>query len=117
MIDRKQTIYDIERCTCHVPDACRDCSKYKKGRPILSCMEDLLNDAMELLKKQPEIVRCKDCKHAVLTTSGEVKYCKCWQSDENGTYGGDPLYLDGNYYCADGERKIENGYDARVCNK
>lgn len=53
----------------------------------------------------PEIVYCKDCKHAVLTTSGEAKYCKYWQGDEDGTYGGDPLYLDGDFYCAAGERR------------
>ena len=56
-----------------------------------------------------ELVRCKDCKHAVLTTNGEVKYCKCWQGDEDGSYGGDPLYLDGDFYCAAGERKDADG--------
>lgn len=65
----------------------------------------IIDEYEKELKKQPEIVRCKDCKHAVLTTSGEVKYCKCWQSDEDGTYGGDPLYLDGNFYCADGKKR------------
>ena len=52
-----------------------------------------------------ELIRCKDCKHAVLTTSGEAKYCKWWQGEEDGTYGGDQLYLDGNFYCAVGERR------------
>lgn len=52
-----------------------------------------------------ELVRCKDCRQAVLTTSGEVKYCKFLQGDEDGTYGGDPLYSDGDFYCAAGERR------------
>ena len=51
MPDRDQVIYDIERCVCHVPDACRDCSHFGSG-DALDCMERLLKDAMELLKEQ-----------------------------------------------------------------
>ena len=56
MIDRRQVVYDIERCICHVPDACRDCSHYpdKNGGPI-GCMEDLLSEALELLKEQEAV--------------------------------------------------------------
>ena len=53
MPDIKQVLYDIERCTCHVPDACRDCSKYR-GIDGLLCMEELMADAYTLLKKQKE---------------------------------------------------------------
>ena len=62
MADRRQVMYDIERCICHVPDACRDCSHYGHGEVVL-CMEELLNDVLTLLKEQPEIVRCKDCTY------------------------------------------------------
>ena len=56
MTELDRVIYDIERCTCHVPDACRDCSKFR-GAYTPDCMEQLLTDAMELLKKQkPEKV-------------------------------------------------------------
>lgn len=51
MIDRKNVIYNIERCISHVPDACRDCSKYGTWDAMV-CMEELLSDAMELLKEQ-----------------------------------------------------------------
>ena len=51
MPDIKQVLYDIERCTCHVPDACRDCSKYR-GIDVLRCMEELMADAYTLLKEQ-----------------------------------------------------------------
>lgn len=51
MPDRERVIYDIERCICHVPDACRDCSKYI-GAYTPNCMEQLLADALELLKEQ-----------------------------------------------------------------
>ena len=94
MIDRKQAIYDIERCTCHVPDACRDCSKYKKGRPILSCMEELLKDAMELLKAQPKIVRCKDC------VSRDPRDGMCEHVQQ---------IRDPDWFCADGDRRDDDG--------
>ena len=61
MIDKKQVIYDIERCICHVPDACRDCSKYKKYQPLVICMEELLKDALSLLKEyKAEFVEIND---------------------------------------------------------
>ena len=47
----ERVIYDLERCTCHVPDACRDCSKYA-SETGLKCMENLMMDALELLKRQ-----------------------------------------------------------------
>lgn len=53
------------------------------------------------------IIRCKDCKHAVMTVRGEVKYCKLWQGSEDGSYGGDPLYLEGDFFCAYAEGKEE----------
>lgn len=52
MPDRKQVIFDIERCICHVPDACRDCSHYQKGEAAIDCMEILLADALALLREQ-----------------------------------------------------------------
>jgi hypothetical protein len=62
--------------------------------------------ARKLIEDAPEaLVRCKDCKYAVLTIRGEAKYCEFWQGDEDGTYGGDPLYLDGDFYCAAGDRR------------
>ena len=48
---RDTVIYDIERCICHVPDACKDCSKYGGGN-VVRCMEELLADALSLLKAQ-----------------------------------------------------------------
>ena len=42
-------MYDIEKCICHVPDACKDCSHYGHGE-VIGCMEELLTDAIALLK-------------------------------------------------------------------
>lgn len=58
------------------------------------------------MSEMPDIVRCKDCKYAILTYSGECKYCKK-RIDDNG--GMDQLYLPGDWYCADGERKEGDG--------
>lgn len=54
-MDREKVKYDIERCICHVPDACRDCSHYKHG--VLDCMEELLKDAIALLKEQEDEIK------------------------------------------------------------
>jgi len=55
-MDREKVIYDIERCICHVPDACRDCSHYGHGE-VIGCMEELLTDALALLKEQDELLK------------------------------------------------------------
>lgn len=86
MPDREKIIYDIERCICHVPDACRDCSHYKHGE-YLDCMEELLKDALSLLKEQkPEEEKipeypCKNC----CSPSERAACCGCekerqWQT-------------------------------------
>lgn len=50
------------------------------------------------------VIRCRDCKHAMMTYSGECKYCKMWMQDGVD----EALYLDGDFYCAFAERKGEN---------
>lgn len=66
MADREKVIYDIERCICHVPDACRDCSHYGHGE-VIGCMEELLTDALALLKEheavKPILIREGRNKH------------------------------------------------------
>lgn len=46
----EKVIYSLERCTCHVPDACRDCAYDDKPAP--ECWLTLERDALELLKEQ-----------------------------------------------------------------
>ena len=66
MPDREKVKYDIERCICLVPDACRDCSHYKNGE-YLDCREELLTDALSLLKEQENaskrnpVIVCPHC--------------------------------------------------------
>ena len=51
------------------------------------------------------VVRCKDCKYAHMTYDGECKYC---QLDIDRGYT-DAAYRDGDWFCADGERREEDG--------
>lgn len=75
MADRERVAYDIERCISHVPDACRDCSHYwgKKDGDVtaIDCMEELMADALALLKEQEPVEPsvdvdtyvCPNCGH------------------------------------------------------
>ena len=58
---------------------------------------EFAHDALVLLKEQPEIVQCKDCKNAVVYDDNEVI---CAHIDSNGN---DKHSID--WFCADGERK------------
>ena len=50
---------------------------------------------------QPEIIRCKDCKHAKITADGKyMKYCSQWDVD-------DALYLDSGFFCGYAERRTD----------
>jgi len=49
------------------------------------------------------VVRCKDCKYASMTYDGECKYCQRWKEKYDGE--SVSLYLDGDFYCAFGERR------------
>ena len=51
-----------------------------------------------------ELIRCKDCKHALLTYDGDAKYCRFWDDKYDVSTS---LYLDGDFYCAGAERKEE----------
>lgn len=101
---------------------------------ICECCHDLMSDAIALLKAQEPremsdaelmdairkapimlkpavdaapVVRCRDCKYAHMTYDGEVKYCdRISMPDDEGDYGY-ALYLLGDWFCADGERKEE----------
>lgn len=102
MAELMNVIYDIERCICHVPDACRDCSHYpdKNGGPI-GCMEDLLSEALELLKSMqgvPTWIRAAeppkdDCECLVLTDDG-LKFAE-WRDGEWGTWQAD--FINGGF--------------------
>ena len=65
MPELNKVIYSIERCICHVPDACRDCA-YDAGHPYNECVELLLRDALQLLKAQEADIKALSEKYADL---------------------------------------------------
>jgi hypothetical protein len=73
--------------------------EYNEDAPIkisLECVEDIL----ELLKEQPQIVRCKDCKYCFVEGFvHEHNIC-----DKHEWIQGQP----DDWYCADGERQDDN---------
>lgn len=99
MTDRKQVIFDIERCICHVPDACRDCSRNSKSRVNVYCMEDLMRDALALLKEQeareqclkPKCIICPHCDNCDVDENGLLKKQEAIPADTKviGTFNGD----------------------------
>ena len=79
-----------------------------------------MRDAVELLKEQPEIVLCKDCKHWDTTTqkSGNDIIFGPWcdavcnifsDLDTYGELGEDFRRTNGNWYCGDGEKRDYDG--------
>jgi ssDNA-binding Zn-finger/Zn-ribbon topoisomerase 1 len=76
MPDREKVIHAIERCTCHVPDACRDCG-YDAGHPYNECVELLLKDALELLKgqeaeKEKYLWECPECGSQLILKTSKI---------------------------------------------
>ena len=67
------------------------------------CVREVSKDALALLKAQPEVVRCKDCKH------GErlfADYVSCQISEENES--GCHVTHRPDFFCADGFAKDIN---------
>ncbi len=56
-----------------------------------------------LLKEQPEIVRCKDCKHWSAERINDYNKCKRWIN-----VGVNNFATMGDWFCADGERRIDD---------
>lgn len=53
-----------------------------------------------------EIVRCRDCKHATISTLGFCKYCEMFVLPNNDGYGCDSqVNLPLGFFCAWGVRK------------
>ena len=59
----------------------------------------IVHDALELLKAQPQIVMCKDCKY------WDYLIADRGRCDEMSVTHVGEFYTDSDWYCADGERK------------
>ena len=64
----------------------KDCYSEMDGEGITH----LCADALKLLREQPKVVRCKDCKHYMTI------HCTC-----------DGCCISDDWFCADGEEKQE----------
>ena len=100
------------------------CTRYEVGKQLNNCLDcpyvepigfnqfrcksqEMKEDALALLKEQPEIVRCKDCKWWDKKDGANYGYCHAckhgyysdhWEIGIYRTYKGD-------FFCSDGERK------------
>ena len=96
MVDIEKVIEGLSRCTEKAVPNCFHCP-YE-----CHCQEGdmwvIKDDALELLKKQQQIVRCEDCKH------GRI-YENCVKCENAGNPGMFATYHRFNWFCADGERK------------
>ena len=96
MPDRGKVMQWLETCANGCEDGCP--YEYKNLVYRVECKADLMSDALELLKEQPEIVRCKDCKHSCDYTD-IYPYRIAYKCIKNGGYHND------DWFCADGERR------------
>ena len=96
MPDREKVIKGIRKCLSHKPCSENDCP-YENECAVEHLNDPLIRDALALLKDQPQIVRCKDCKFGF----SEYGYVFCTKPHvEKGSANHKPDWL-----CADGERK------------
>lgn len=95
----------------HIPNECMRCGLREEDR---WCYASPSNHSLEPIPLKgraewcplKEIVRCKDCKYAHLTSDGRfVKYCDNITDEEDFPI---ELYENPNHFCSDGERKDNN---------
>ena len=66
------------------------------------CYETLMTDALKLLKSQPEIVRCKNCKHGKPV---EAVFDDRYECHLLGSYISSDFALPPDWFCGDGEAR------------
>lgn len=112
MKDRENIIKGLEICVHRVPGKydCNECPYEIDGD---CCEINLTNDALFMLKEQPQIIRCKDCKHRPQIPNGQtygdgfdLKFpegskCPC-QCLDDGYYS---WYPEDDWFCPCGEPK------------
>lgn len=112
MIDRETIMTWLKKCG---DGGCSSRCPYDDLGPD-KCYETLMTDALELLKEQSQVVRCKDCKHWDKTTREEGNDCISgqWEDavcevfrdwDSYGDLGEHFRRTNGDWFCADGERR------------
>lgn len=79
------------------------CPYWKESDWHFDDCKQMAKDALELLKEQKQIVRCKDCKHRF---NGEHhdNCCEVLMEKVKWTF---EVTVDPDWFCADGEQKDE----------
>ena len=95
MADIEKVIKGLEVCAhCESGFFCSDCPYEATNER--NCIEFLAEDALELLKSQLQIVRCKECKYGEQSTDISEHFKLCLLTGK----------INANrWFCADGERK------------
>lgn len=79
----------------------------KEQKAEIDEISDEYLDLGKEMAKQPEIVRCKDCKHRGKWTSGDFSYVEFPDGSKCPGQSEDPFYSwrpDDDWFCAEGER-------------
>ena len=89
---------DIEKVIKEAEEALEFLAPDEKHRLHMGIMMKLgwIYDALDLLKSQPQIVRCNECKWFIKKFENEGR---CIKHDND--------YHDPDWFCADGERKSD----------
>lgn len=74
MTKLEKVICSLERCTCHVPDACQDCAYDIYPYPV--CNQKLDRDALELLKEQELKEPTQEAQRDYEAASDVRDYCE-----------------------------------------
>ena len=80
---------------------CPECPYYDRDAEMGCHSNELMADALAMLKEQPHIVRCKDCRYGEKMGANTEVYCNYR-----------PGFHSGDWFCADGERKENDGENA-----
>ena len=89
MAELEKVINGLTCCIDH--NDCKKCPYANEYDPIFDCIDKTRKDALELLKGQQEIVRCKDCQHHFRDQCTNMDGA-CYQS-----------FVGDDWFCADGE--------------
>ena len=92
----------------------------KEQESVIEALKSDLRETLEVLAHQPDIVRCKDCKYWDKTTREEGNDCILgpWEDavcdmfrdwDSYGELGENFRRTNGDWFCADGERRQKDG--------
>ena len=102
MIDKERVVKGLEHCQKSYCDGCPYVYDLCDEK---DCIANLARDVLVVLKKQPDIVRCENCKFAEKQLFGakESEY-KCTLSESWGLYD----FHNKDWYCPDGKGRETN---------